>query len=916
MKFKKLKKYFYIYLRENAEKYEGNKVYKLGYTHNLFNRDAVYKTGELNKKKFIKIIKFTAINDYLKEGLEIEKIYKDRYHFYHIDNLNGGNEFYRALINSEISYFTQFYPDFQKFHPIILTDENDINNEIFNCRINPDLEEDDNFTKMFNSKINYIHQFINMPKFNDSKVYKYIPEIYNNDLDIKNSLNNKFNSNSSSSSLYNDDEKLKQIEQINNDKILKHLLNYNLNLTNDINYKNNKYELVDDEKVNNKKTKNKNKNKKELNKNINKKEINKKNNKPFILEDIDEKDFIDDDDILNLNQIEETKQNKDNKNNKEINKKDNKSFILEDIDEKDFIDDDDIIDNDNDIIDNDDSINDENKINDEEEENKYKLLSGFQIETLDKMIEYYKTNNKGILNICCRMGKTRISLSFCKYMKFNRILVLVPSLVLIEQWANNIKQFFKDYKIIKNDTNIKKLDNKTFYIYYYGNSNILLNFDFDIKIFDEVHHITSINVIDTENIKNRKLFRHCLNIKSKYLLSLTATLKIIDNYSIKKVISNDDKKYFGNIIDTRTFKEGIENKRLCDFKVYIIDNKEHLDLNNDEIKINQMLKVALNNVAVLFDDNVIKKNIFFVNKVNDINNICIPYFKKLSIDKNIDVDIFTYNFKENNKDILINFKNCNKGILFAVYGLSEGYDMPFLDSVCIGSKMTTNIRIVQSILRPTTYNIDNPNKKAIIILPCVYDENELKENKLYLNIDFKKVLNVIYQLEILGINVYQKIIVKDGTKMSRKNLKYKDDIIDDKLIFSSNFIQSQIFKYYKHFLKYDDAKKILKNKNINTYSKFISFQKVNSDKFPPDPEVYYKSSNFNWCDFLNIPLPSFIDIKNHIKNFNLISSIQLTKQNFLNNYLYFNNYLHSYNIYISDDYNIFCSLFNIVNLFS
>ena len=45
MMAKNVKKYFYIYLRENAEKFEGNKVYKLGYTHNLFNRDAVYKTG-------------------------------------------------------------------------------------------------------------------------------------------------------------------------------------------------------------------------------------------------------------------------------------------------------------------------------------------------------------------------------------------------------------------------------------------------------------------------------------------------------------------------------------------------------------------------------------------------------------------------------------------------------------------------------------------------------------------------------------------------------------------------------------------------------------------------------------------------------------------------------------------------------
>ena len=315
---KNKKKYFYIYLRENAEKFEGNKIYKLGCTHNLFNRDAVYKTGELNRKKFIKIIKFTSINDYIKEENEIEKIYKERYVFYNINNLDGGSEFYRALINSEISYFTQFYPEFQKYNPIILTDEKDINDEIFNCRINPDLEEDDNFTKMLNSKLNYIHKFTNMPKFNDTKVYKYIPEIYNHDLFLINknhfnTLNNKTLNNEKSN-----DEKL-------NDKIINdENLNYKKSNDEKLNDKNLNYKKSNDEKLNDKNLNYKKSNDENLNNIIiNDEKINDDLNTNFeLLKIIDNKNLNDKNlNYKNLNNkiINDKKINYENLNDKKLN---------------------------------------------------------------------------------------------------------------------------------------------------------------------------------------------------------------------------------------------------------------------------------------------------------------------------------------------------------------------------------------------------------------------------------------------------------------------------------------------------------------------------------------------------------------------------------------------------------------------
>lgn len=517
-------RYFYIYLRQTKEKYNNKDVYKLGCTTNLYNRDNQYKTSEVNKKKFIKIIKFTPINinNIMKECKDIENEYKKQYKYCNIINNTGGTEFYKVGINTSISYFTKENEEFEKYKPVIITDEKEIEQEIFINRINPDSEENRDFNKMFQSKINYINEFKKLKPFNGN-IEDKIKEIYEHKLNQDLIQNNNQN-----------------------------LINLQINSFNTF------------------------------------------------------KDFI--------------------KNN---------------------------------------------------------YLSGFQLETFDKMINYYKNNDKGILNICCRMGKTRISLCFLKYMKFNNAIVFVPANVLLNQWFNNIKLICPEYNIIIFDTlnkDIDKKQNKTIYLCYYGNSKYFINdYIYDLKIYDEFHHLTSINLEKTEDRQLlRNYYIHCLKVNSKYTLSLTATLKIIENLSLKKVLSNDDKKIFGEIIDKRTFNDGLQNKRLCDFKVYIIGYQT--EFNNKTKNEQSILKIqnAINSVIhIMFKENMIRKNIFFVNNINTIENICIPYINKIIKENNYELEVLKYHSKLNNeesKDILYKFEKSKNAILFAVYGLSEGFD--------------------------------------------------------------------------------------------------------------------------------------------------------------------------------------------------------------------------------------------------
>ena len=71
------------------------------------------------------------------------------------------------------------------------------------------------------------------------------------------------------------------------------------------------------------------------------------------------------------------------------------------------------------------------------------------------------------------------------------------------------------------------------------------NFIFDMKINDDIHHLTSNNTESSD-----KNYIQMLKIKSLKQISLTATLKYIEGEN--NIISNDNKEYFGDIIIKRS----------------------------------------------------------------------------------------------------------------------------------------------------------------------------------------------------------------------------------------------------------------------------------------------------------------------------------------------------------------------------
>jgi superfamily II DNA or RNA helicase len=388
----------------------------------------------------------------------------------------------------------------------------------------------------------------------------------------------------------------------------------------------------------------------------------------------------------------------------------------------------------------------------------------YQLDAFNKINEYFKFNNRCILNLPCGTGKTFTS--FLISQNYKQIIFVSP---LIEFSRQNLDRFV-DYgykyktKIINsdNDRNITSINefidnNKKFLISTTYDSMDLINecmdkFDNPLFIIDEFHNI-SIN-----NLSNKDDYIYKLLFSNHKILFLSATPRIYNlednfkyslDYSIDSDIKNnsdnsdnsddsDDENdnkdnIFGKIVYKMSINEAIKNKYICDYKIYIPffeqDNKDFYNDINDEInyKIDDINKNKMIYLFISLINTNSKKTIIYCNEINEINEM-IKIFKSLneyfSLDVNIQSITSKNNYKER-KEILNTFEydNNNIQLLFSCRILDECIDIPLCDSIYITYPSNSKIRNIQRISRALRINKNNPNKIANIFVYCdEYDD--------------------------------------------------------------------------------------------------------------------------------------------------------------------------------------------------
>ena len=495
---------------------------------------------------------------------------------------------------------------------------------------------------------------------------------------------------------------------------------------------------------------------------------------------------------------------------------------------------------------------------------------------INKSYDYFQINEKGLLIIPCGVGKTLISLWITQELNSNTILIGVPNKLLLKQWEEVICILFQSvpYLIVSGGVNTENImrfleNNKKICIVIttYSSAHKVFTvtqytrFIFGMKINDECHHLTATNMQLSQTTKK---YIQMLNIPSVKQLSLTATLKQIESmYDDGIVVSNDNVEYFGEIIDRRCLLWAINENIICDYVIQtIITNEEQLEQQLSRFYIieendKRLFLTAFASLKSIFDGHSHHLLIYSNNKDNSLK--LIQYIKLLLDDNYFHIpDLYYSNYhsemkSKDQKGIINNFEKAKFGIITCVYCLGEGYDNHNIDAVVFAENMSSNIRIVQSALRASRKNKDQPNKKTKIILPILNRDDWLENNE---NPDLKKVREVIYQMGLEDETITQKIKVfnievkKHTISISKKCINDVDNFgdYDEEL---TTKLRLKTIKRTTIGTSYEKARKIIVSKNINNKEEYFELCEKDN-RLSVEPELTYNGQFTNWIEYLSI----------------------------------------------------------------
>ena len=507
-----------------------------------------------------------------------------------------------------------------------------------------------------------------------------------------------------------------------------------------------------------------------------------------------------------------------------------------------------------------------------------------QTEVINLSLSHFQEHNKGLLVLICGIGKTLISLWISQDLAAHTILIGVPNILLLIQWEKVIAQLFPGSPclIVKSSVSIEDISlflnknkGKCIVITTYASSHkvcsasLSANFTFDMKILDEVHHLTSHHIIKEEH----KTYVKILEIDCVKQLSLTATLKILENKDCScdddLLISNSNEAYFGKIICKRPLLWAIENNIVCDYiiqtlytdeaqldELALLITNQGINTSNDDENDKRLLLSAYAGLKSIADGHSHHLLIYVNNKEHALK--VNSYIEKLLSEKYFTLDdLYCSNYdssmnKDTQKNILASFEKAHYGIITCVYCLGEGWDFPLLDGVVFAENMTSNIRIVQSALRASRKNAKQPDKLTKIILPIINNSNWLDNSN---NSDWKKVREVIYQMGLEDETISYKIKVfrvdippKSGPYKPRPKPNPKPDVNSDLL---EQELRLKTVKRCALGTSYEKAKKIIAEHNVKTKEDYYALT-LRLNKLPDDPETAYKGVFTNWIDYLSI----------------------------------------------------------------
>ncbi|GAA9585703.1 DEAD/DEAH box helicase family protein [Helicobacter pylori] len=374
--------------------------------------------------------------------------------------------------------------------------------------------------------------------------------------------------------------------------------------------------------------------------------------------------------------------------------------------------------------------------------------------------------------------------------------------------------------------------------------------EIDLVICDEAHRTVGAMYSSNErDDKNAFTLCHSdANIKAKKRLYMTATPKVYSESSKAKakesdnaIYSMDDESIFGEEIYTLNFSKAIALDLLTDYKVIIlVVRKENLSgvTNSVNKKISQLKaegtkldKKLINNEFVCKivgthkglakqdlivldnenkEDNDLKSKkdtapsqraINFCKSINTSKNIkdsfetimeCYDEELKKKSFKNLEIKIDHIDGTMNCKERLEKLEKLNEfqpntcKVLSNARCLSEGVDVPALDSIVFFDGKSAMVDIIQAVGR--VMRKAKGKKRGYIILPIALEESEIQNlNEAVNNTNFKNIWKVLKALRSHDPSLVDEATFKEKIKIFGSDDGKKQN--DEKTLFDAILLQ-------------------------------------------------------------------------------------------------------------------------------
>jgi predicted helicase len=523
----------------------------------------------------------------------------------------------------------------------------------------------------------------------------------------------------------------------------------------------------------------------------------------------------------------------------------------------------------------------------------------YQELAINEVIKGFNDSDRGQLILPCGAGKTLVSLWIQEKIAPNHTLALFPSLALLRQtkneWSAN-QASYTPYMCVCSERDIdKSADYSEVHIYeingrvstdpneiqqflirhpktiIYSTYQSLeaislatkpLDFQFDLAICDEAHKTSgsklgAFGLIHDDN-----------NIKVKKRLYMTATPRVISDKlkdeskdEIKYLCDMSNPNIFGSEFYRMSFKEAIDQEILVDYKItaigisdleleraikerkYTGDN-ETIDEIANNYALAKFMKEHNSSHAITFHSSIAKAEAFKVRHAK--------LYKE--------IDSFHVSGKQttNDRNMLINeFANSSNAVITNAKCLTEGVDIPVIDTVYFCDPKNSKIDIVQAAGRALR-RADHKGKTIGHIVVPIYHRDKDELDSIIDDSPFKNLVCVV-----MALSDHDERLQDDKTGKGQRGLQSKHISIstDVELIALEGFEEqlknslfSQIIDKVKiPWRKFEEARRFARELELTNWEEWQNFSKT--EKKPTDipacpNSVYKKNGWISWGDWL------------------------------------------------------------------